>query len=69
MDRKSGPKVNNLNDGQEHPKSSTSDAQRKDKKTNAATGASAAGVRAISARLIAFYFRAPAKAFFRTRVE
>lgn len=38
-------------------------------KKNAATGASAAGVRAISAQLIAFYFRAPVKAFFRTRVE
>ncbi|KAK5996069.1 hypothetical protein PT974_04496 [Cladobotryum mycophilum] len=38
-------------------------------RTNAATGASAAGVRALSAQLVAFYFRAPAKAFFRTRVD
>lgn len=36
---------------------------------SAATGASAAGVRAFSSQLVAFYFRAPAKAFFRTRVE
>ncbi|KAE8145720.1 hypothetical protein BDV25DRAFT_164066 [Aspergillus avenaceus] len=39
------------------------------KRNNAATGASAAGVRALSAQLVAFYFRAPIKAFFRTRVE
>ncbi|KOS21989.1 Solute carrier family 25 member 40 [Escovopsis weberi] len=38
-------------------------------RNNAATGASAAGVRALSAQLVAFYFRAPAKAFFRTRVD
>ncbi|SLM34297.1 mitochondrial carrier [Lasallia pustulata] len=45
------------------------DAERKDARGNAATGASAAGVRAVSARLLTFYFRAPAKAFFRTRVD
>jgi len=38
-------------------------------RTNAATGASAASMRAISAQIISFYFRAPVKAFFRTRVE
>ncbi|MCJ1423800.1 hypothetical protein MMC29_001685 [Sticta canariensis] len=38
-------------------------------KSNAATGASAAGVRAVGSQMIAFYFRAPAKAFFRTRVD
>jgi hypothetical protein len=38
-------------------------------RNNAATGASAAGIRALSAQLVAFYFRAPIKAFFRTRVE
>lgn len=38
-------------------------------RNNAATGASAAGVRALSAQMVAFYFRAPVKAFFRTRVE
>ena len=47
----------------------TSNAEIKDKKSNAATGASAASARAISARVLAFYFRAPAKAFFRNRVE
>lgn len=44
-------------------------ASRKSPRTNAATGASAASVRAVSAQLVAFYFRAPIKAFFRTRVE
>ncbi|EEP78332.1 conserved hypothetical protein [Uncinocarpus reesii 1704] len=44
-------------------------AGRRNPRTNAATGASAAGVRAISAQAVAFYFRAPVKAFFRTRVE
>jgi hypothetical protein len=40
-----------------------------DTKKNAATGASAASVRAIASQIITFYFRAPVKAFFRTRVE
>lgn len=38
-------------------------------RNNAATGASAAGARALGAQFVAFYFRAPIKAFFRTRVE
>jgi hypothetical protein len=38
-------------------------------RSNAATGASAAGVRAFTAQAVAFYFRAPVKAFFRTRVD
>ena len=42
---------------------------RRDKKSNAATGASAAGVRAVASQTVAFYFRATVKAFFRTRVE
>lgn len=42
---------------------------RRDKTSNAATGASAAGVRAVASQTVAFYFRAPVKAFFRTRVE
>lgn len=37
--------------------------------SNAATAASAASARALSSQLVAFYFRAPAKAFFRTRVD
>ncbi|XHG08084.1 hypothetical protein AWENTII_011206 [Aspergillus wentii] len=41
----------------------------KNPRNNAATGASAAGVRALSAQFVSFYFRAPAKAFFRTRVD
>ncbi|KAH7141274.1 mitochondrial carrier domain-containing protein [Dactylonectria estremocensis] len=41
----------------------------RDPRSNAATAASAAGVRALSAQVVAFYFRAPAKAFFRTRVD
>jgi hypothetical protein len=42
---------------------------KKKPKNNAATGASAAGVRAFTAQAVAFYFRAPVKAFFRTRVD
>jgi hypothetical protein len=45
-----------------------SSARRKPRE-NAATAASAAGVRAVSAQAVQFYFRAPVKAFFRTRVE
>ncbi|KAI1434406.1 mitochondrial carrier [Xylaria sp. CBS 124048] len=43
--------------------------EKPSRKQNAATAASAAGVRALSAQAIAFYFRAPVKAFFRTRVD
>ena len=39
------------------------------KSKNAATGASAAGIRALSSQLVAFYFRTPIKAFFRTRFD
>lgn len=42
---------------------------RSNPRNNAATGASAAGARALGAQFVAFYFRAPIKAFFRTRVE
>lgn len=42
---------------------------RQDPRSNAATAASAAGVRAFTAQATAFYFRAPVKAFFRTRVD
>ncbi|KZF20720.1 mitochondrial carrier [Xylona heveae TC161] len=38
-------------------------------KKHAATGASAAGIRAFSAQFLSFYFRAPVKAFFPTRVD
>ncbi|OJD23129.1 hypothetical protein ACJ73_05517 [Blastomyces percursus] len=48
---------------------SSEDGARRKPRTNAATGASAASVRASSAQAVAFYFRAPAKAFFRTRVD
>lgn len=41
----------------------------KDRRSKAATAASAAGVRALSAQALQFYFRAPVKAFFRTRVD
>ncbi|KAK3346426.1 mitochondrial carrier domain-containing protein [Lasiosphaeria hispida] len=37
--------------------------------SNAATGASAASMRALTQQAVAFYFRAPVKAFFRTRVD
>ena len=51
------------------PGSLDDDIFRKKPKNNAATGASAAGTRAVTAQVIAFYFRAPAKAFFRTRID
>ncbi|KAI5787093.1 mitochondrial carrier domain-containing protein [Geopyxis carbonaria] len=38
-------------------------------KTNVLQGSSAAGARALGTQLVAFYFRAPVKAFFRTRVD
>ncbi|KAI9845670.1 MAG: hypothetical protein M1837_004644 [Sclerophora amabilis] len=45
------------------------DGGRAANKSNVAPGASAAGIRAVSAQVVAFYFRAPAKAFFRTRID
>lgn len=44
-------------------------APERNHRNNAATGASAAGVRALGTQVMSFYFRAPVKAFFRTRVE
>lgn len=44
-------------------------SSRSNPRNNAATGASAAGARALGAQFVSFYFRAPIKAFFRTRVE
>lgn len=41
----------------------------KRRQENAATGTTAATMRALSARLFAFYFRAPVKSFFRARLE
>ncbi|KAL9069514.1 MAG: hypothetical protein Q9157_006122 [Trypethelium eluteriae] len=51
------------------PDSIDDDVLRKKQKKHAATGASAAGMRAVMSQTIAFYFRAPAKAFFRTRID
>ncbi|KAI5800266.1 mitochondrial carrier domain-containing protein [Peziza echinospora] len=45
------------------------DAAAKSPSTNLVNGTSAAGARAISTQLIAFYFRAPVKAFFKMRVD
>lgn len=45
------------------------DPRRRKPSNNAATGAAAAGSRVLLARAVAFYFRAPVKAFFRTRVD
>ncbi|KOS40901.1 hypothetical protein ACN38_g8250 [Penicillium nordicum] len=44
-------------------------SSRRISRNDAATGASAAGVRALSAQMVAFYFKAPIKAFFRMRVD
>jgi len=46
-----------------------SDPNEQTRKSHATTGASAAGVRAVSVQFMAFYFRTPIKAFFRSRVE
>ncbi|KAL8745326.1 MAG: hypothetical protein Q9190_002537 [Brigantiaea leucoxantha] len=43
--------------------------ERRERSKNAATGASAAGARVFGSQVVAFYFRAPAKAFFQTRVD
>jgi hypothetical protein len=45
------------------------DGAPKQRKENASTGVQAAGFRAVAARLVAFYFRAPVKAFFRGRID
>ncbi|KAF2146296.1 uncharacterized protein K452DRAFT_355712 [Aplosporella prunicola CBS 121167] len=45
------------------------DRRKKQPKQHAATGASAAGIRALSVQFMTFYFRAPIKAFFRARVD
>ena len=46
------------------------DGKRKKQPTNnAATGASAAGMRSVAVQFMTFYFRAPITAFFRSRVE
>lgn len=52
-----------------NPSKSSNDPERRAPRTSAATGTSAAGIRAVSQQFIAFYFRAPVKAFFRTRVD
>ncbi|KAH7119841.1 mitochondrial carrier domain-containing protein [Dendryphion nanum] len=48
---------------------STSDPATQPNKGSTSTGVSAAGIRAITARAVAFYFRAPVKAFFRGRID
>ena len=69
MPKADGDTPNQLNSLYVDPGSVDQDAFRKKPKNHAATGASAAGTRAITAQVIAFYFRAPAKAFFRTRID
>ncbi|CAN8097595.1 unnamed protein product [Discula destructiva] len=51
------------------PVISPADSAERDKRKNIGTAATAASVRAFTAQAIAFYFRAPVKAFFRTRVD
>ncbi|KAF3941706.1 hypothetical protein ABW19_dt0203708 [Dactylella cylindrospora] len=45
------------------------DPKKKTKGSNAVQGASAAGTRAITTQLVAFYFRYPVKAFMRLRID
>ncbi|KAG9545540.1 hypothetical protein KCU71_g15603, partial [Aureobasidium melanogenum] len=47
----------------------TKDSPGDKRQNDATTGASAAGMRALTARMFAFYFRVPVKAFFRTRID
>jgi hypothetical protein len=47
----------------------SADSTTKQRKENASTGVQAAGFRAVAARVVAFYFRAPVKAFFRGRID
>src|SRR5262245_34025095 len=49
------------------PRTDGNDGQQPNKAP--ATGVQAAGVRAVAARMVAFYFRAPVKAFFRGRID
>jgi hypothetical protein len=51
------------------PRSDGSDSSSQPPKGTASTGVQAAGMRAIMARMVAFYFRAPVKAFFRGRID
>ncbi|KAF9699247.1 hypothetical protein EKO04_003305 [Ascochyta lentis] len=54
----------------EKPKPSPNDELEPQKPNKApATGVQAAGMRAVAARMVAFYFRAPVKAFFRGRID
>lgn len=48
---------------------SKDDGASQPRKDNASTGVQAASIRAITARAVAFYFRAPVKAFFRGRID
>jgi hypothetical protein len=50
------------------PAESTPDSPQAPNKAPA-TGVQAAGMRAVAARMVAFYFRAPVKAFFRGRID
>lgn len=45
------------------------DDRRTTTSQNALQGTTAAGARALGSQLVAFYFRAPVKAFFRMRVD
>ncbi|KAF2743630.1 mitochondrial carrier protein-like protein [Sporormia fimetaria CBS 119925] len=51
------------------PAKDSRDGTSQPNKQNASTGVQAASIRAITARAVAFYFRAPVKAFFRGRID
>lgn len=51
------------------PHNDGADASTQPPKGSASTGVQAAGMRAVAARMVAFYFRAPVKAFFRGRID
>ena len=64
--RAGAPASNASHDGNDSNNSNTTNTA-----TNKApaTGVQAAGMRAVAARMVAFYFRAPVKAFFRGRID
>jgi hypothetical protein len=64
-----GGHVAHHSEGGRTPKAMQVEATKKKRKEHANTGFTAATMRALSARLLTFYFRAPIKAFFRPRIE
>ena len=63
------PDVSSVRAGDSLKDGSDSPAEPKQGKAHSSTGVQAASMRAVMARMVAFYFRAPVKAFFRGRID